>query len=101
MVAVARPVRDGLARTATAALARKLGVARTTVLARLQRPEREGVIVDCTVRLGQAKGEAGVTAIVGISTAPKAARQLSLPTLPNEPARRHDGSRLEAGSKSP
>ena len=42
---MAGPVRDGLARTATARLARNLGVARTTVLARLQRLEREGVIL--------------------------------------------------------
>ena len=65
------------ARTATAELARRLGVARTTVLARLQRLERDGVIVGYTVRLGQAEGEAGVAAIVGIRAEPKAARRLT------------------------
>ena len=65
------------ARTATAELARRLGVARTTVLARLQRLERDSVIVGYTVRLGQAEGEAGVTAIVGIRAEPKAARRLT------------------------
>ena len=70
------------ARAATAELARKLGVARTTVLARLQRLEREGVIVGYTVRLGaaDAAGKAGATevnAFVGISAEPKAARRLT------------------------
>lgn len=70
------------ARTATAELARKLHVARTTVLARLQRLEREGVIVGYTVRLGRPNGhgEAGaseVHAFVGISAEPKAARRLT------------------------
>lgn len=39
------------ARTPTAVLARKLGVARTTVVQRLQRLERDGVIAGYTVRL--------------------------------------------------
>ena len=39
------------ARTPTAVLARKLGVARTTVVQRLQRLEREGIITGYTVRL--------------------------------------------------
>ena len=41
------------ARTSTADLARQLGTARTTVLARLARLEREGVIAGYTLRLGQ------------------------------------------------
>ena len=41
------------ARASTADLARQLGIARTTVVARLQRLERSGVIVGYTVRLGQ------------------------------------------------
>lgn len=60
------------ARTSAADLARKLEVARTTVLARLARLEREGVIVGYTVRLGQDEGERGVEAYVGIATEPKA-----------------------------
>lgn len=74
------------ARTSTADLARQLGVARTTVLARLQRLERSGVIVGYTVRLGQEEGERGVEAYVGIATAPKSAalvtqRLAALPEL--------------------
>jgi len=60
------------ARTSTADLARRLGVARTTVLARLARLQREGVIVGYTVRLGQQEGEHGVEAYVGITTEPRA-----------------------------
>ncbi len=74
------------ARTSTADLARRLGVARTTVLARLSRLERERVIVGYTVRLGQDEGERGVEAYVGIATAPKSAalvtqRLAALPEL--------------------
>lgn len=59
------------ARESTAALARRLGVARTTVLARLARLEREGTIVGYTVRLGTEGGEGRVQAYVGIVTEPK------------------------------
>jgi len=65
------------ARQSTADLARKLGVARTTVLARLVRMERQGVIVGYTVRLGQDEGDRGVEAYVGISTEPKSARDVT------------------------
>ena len=64
------------ARSATAALARKLGVARTTVLARLARLERDGVIVGYTVRLAVDGADHGVEAWVGITTSPQAARLL-------------------------
>jgi len=72
------------ARQSTAELARKLAVARTTVLARLVRLERQGVIVGYTVRLGQDEGNRGVEAYVGISTEPKSARDVTqrLATLP-------------------
>lgn len=72
------------ARQSTADLARKLTVARTTVLARLARLERQGVIVGYTVRLGQDEGDRGVEAYVGISTEPKSARDVTqrLATLP-------------------
>ena len=72
------------ARASTADLARQLGVARTTVLARLVRLEKQGVIVGYTVRLGQDEGERGVEAFVGITTEPKSARDVTqrLATLP-------------------
>ena len=72
------------ARQSTADLARKLAVARTTVLARLVSLERQGVIVGYTVRLGQDEGDRGVEAYVGISTEPKSARDVTqrLATLP-------------------
>ncbi|PWW46909.1 Lrp/AsnC family transcriptional regulator [Melaminivora alkalimesophila] len=64
------------ARESAADLARRLGVARTTVLARLARLEREGVIVGYTVRLRQDLDEHGVHAHVGIITSPKAGREV-------------------------
>lgn len=72
------------ARAPAADLARRLDVARTTVLARLQRLERQGVIVGYTVRLGREEGERGVEAFVGITTEPKTAREVTqrLATLP-------------------
>ena len=74
------------ARTSAADLARQLGVARTTVLARLARLERQSVVVGYTVRLGQDETDRGVEAYVGITTAPKAAalvtqRLAALPEL--------------------
>ena len=65
------------ARESTANLARKLGVARTTVLSRLARLEREGDIVGYTVRLGHDEADRGVQAYVGIVTEPKAAREVT------------------------
>jgi len=65
------------ARESTANLARKLGVARTTVLARLARLEREHVVVGYTVRLGQDEADRGVQAYVGITTEPKSARSVT------------------------
>lgn len=64
------------ARESTANLARKLGVARTTVLARLTRLEREAVIVGYTVRLGVETAERAVQAFVGISIQPKTAKDV-------------------------
>jgi DNA-binding Lrp family transcriptional regulator len=60
------------ARRPAADLARALGVARTTVLARLARLEKQRVIVGYTVRLGAEEGARGVEAYVGISTEPRA-----------------------------
>ncbi len=63
------------ARASAADLARQLGVARTTVLARVTRLERQGVIAGYTVKLGAGKsgGLHPVQAYVGITTAPKSA----------------------------
>jgi DNA-binding Lrp family transcriptional regulator len=74
------------ARCSTADLARQLGVARTTVLARLARLEKHGVILGYTVRLGQDESDRAVEAYVGITASPQAARLLpqrlaSLPEL--------------------
>lgn len=65
------------ARESTANLARKLGVARTTVLARLERLEREGSIVGYTVRLGADETGHAVQAYVGIVTDPKKVRDVT------------------------
>jgi len=59
------------ARESTANLARKLGVARTTVVARLARLEQGAVIVGYTVRLGVEAAESSVQAFVGINIQPK------------------------------
>jgi DNA-binding Lrp family transcriptional regulator len=64
------------ARESTAKLARQLGVARTTVVARLARLEREGVIVGYSARLAADAADAGVQAYVGITVEPKAAREV-------------------------
>ena len=65
------------ARESTALLARRLGVARTTVLARLARLERDGVIVGYTARLGQDQDVRSVQAYVGIAIEPKSAKAVT------------------------
>jgi len=60
------------ARESTADLARKLGVARTTVVARLARLEREGIVVGYSVRLRQDLAANGLAAWVGIKTQARA-----------------------------
>ncbi len=64
------------ARESTANLARKLGIARTTVVARLARLEADGVVVGYTVKLGAEALDRGVQAYVGISVQPKAQREV-------------------------
>ena len=64
------------ARASTADLARQLGTARTTVLARLGRLERDGVIAGYTVRLGQDLLDQGLQAFVGVTVQPKAGRDV-------------------------
>ena len=64
------------ARTSTADLARQLGTARTTVLARLARLELEGVIAGYTLRLGQDVLDQGLQAVVGITVQPQSGRDV-------------------------
>ena len=64
------------ARMSTAALARKLGVARSTVKARLARLEAEGVIAGYTVRLGQTPERSAITAHVLLEASAKRADAL-------------------------
>jgi DNA-binding Lrp family transcriptional regulator len=64
------------ARESVADLARQLGVARTTVVARMRRLERDGRILGYTARLGRGIGDATIQAYVGISVQPKAGRQV-------------------------
>ena len=60
------------ARSSTADLARALKVARTTVVARLARLEREGIVSGYTVRLRQDLAQQGLSAFVGITVQPRA-----------------------------
>jgi len=64
------------ARTSAADLARQLGCARTTVLARLNRLERSGVIAGYSVRLAQPAQGQGLQAFVGLTVQPKAGRDV-------------------------
>jgi len=61
------------AREGTAQLARKLGLARTTVVARIARLERSGVVAGYGVRLGTRVEAATVRAWCSISVMPKTA----------------------------
>lgn len=65
------------ARESTAQLARRLGVARTTVLARIGRLERRGVVSGYTVRLAAEADARAVEAFVGIVTDPKLGREVT------------------------
>jgi len=64
------------ARDSTANLARKLGIARTTVVARLARLERDAVLVGYTAKLAVADERAQVMAHVGITLEPKRGRSV-------------------------
>jgi DNA-binding Lrp family transcriptional regulator len=66
------------ARQSTADLARKLNLARTTVVARLARLERDGVIAGYTVRLGVDSDDTSVQAYVGLTVSAKTARTVVL-----------------------
>jgi DNA-binding Lrp family transcriptional regulator len=59
------------AREPIAALARKLGVSRTTVQDRLKRLEEAGVISGYSVRLGKAAKVPGISALVTLGVEPR------------------------------
>ncbi|MDE2465199.1 MAG: Lrp/AsnC family transcriptional regulator [Alphaproteobacteria bacterium] len=61
------------AREPVAALARKLGLARSTVQERIARLERSGIIKGYTLKLAETVGDARLRAIVMISADPKRA----------------------------
>ena len=65
------------AREPTASLARKLGLARSTVQERIARLEREGTIKGYTVRLAEQAERQKLRAIVMISADPKQADRVS------------------------
>jgi DNA-binding Lrp family transcriptional regulator len=60
------------ARESVTTLGKKLGCARTTVIARISRLEKTGVIAGYTVRLNQAALARSLQACVGLSVQPKA-----------------------------
>ncbi|MBV8976826.1 MAG: Lrp/AsnC family transcriptional regulator [Alphaproteobacteria bacterium] len=66
------------AREPTASLARKLGLARSTVQERIARLEREGLIKGYTVRLGDGAEASRMRAVVMIETDPKQADRVSV-----------------------
>lgn len=59
------------ARESTANLARKLGLARTTVVARITRLEKSGTITGYGVKLGKAQQEHGLQAYCAVQVEPK------------------------------
>lgn len=63
-------------RESVAVLARKLGVARTTVVARIARLETNKVITGYGVRLGQDVLDASIQAYVGMIITPKRVREV-------------------------
>jgi DNA-binding Lrp family transcriptional regulator len=65
------------AREAVSALARKLGLARSTVQERVARLERTGVIAGYTIRAGEDFAERQIAAHVMISVDPKMAASLT------------------------
>ena len=64
------------ARESVTTLGKKLGVARTTVIARLERMQSSGVITGYSVRLNQATLEQSLQAYVGLSVEPRAGREV-------------------------
>lgn len=61
------------AREPAAELARKLAIARTTVVARIARLERAGIVVGYGVRLGQRAEDGGLRAFCGLAVSARQA----------------------------
>ena len=72
------------ARLSTAELGRRLSLSRTTVQSRIERLERQGVIVGYTARLSEAHERGAVRALVMITVRPKEQRavEAALRALP-------------------
>lgn len=64
------------ARESVTTLGKQLGVARTTVIARMERLQKSGVITGYSVRLNQATLEKSLQAYVGLSVQPRAGRDV-------------------------
>ena len=64
------------ARESVTTLSKKLAVARTTVIARMERLQTSGVITGYSVRLNQATLEKSLQAYVGLSVEPRAGRDV-------------------------
>jgi DNA-binding Lrp family transcriptional regulator len=64
------------ARESVTTLGKKLGIARTTVIARMERLRTSGVITGYSVRLNQATLERSLQAYVGLSVQPRAGREV-------------------------
>jgi DNA-binding Lrp family transcriptional regulator len=64
------------ARESVTTLGKKLGCARTTVIARIAKLEKTGVIAGYSVRLNQAALERSLQACVGLSVQPKAGAEV-------------------------
>ena len=63
------------ARESVAMLARKLGIARTTVISRIARLEKNKVITGYGLRLGQRVLDGGLQAYVGITLQPRSGKE--------------------------
>ena len=84
------------ARESVSALARKLGVARTTVQERLRRLEESGTISGYTVRMGQTRERPALTAHVLLEVNPKKADGVirefkAIPAIRSSPSTRSPG----------
>ncbi len=64
------------ARTPVTVIAKKIGMARTTVIARITALEQRGIIAGYGVRLDQSLFQSGVRAYVGMSIEPRSASAL-------------------------
>ena len=64
------------ARSSVADMARQLGLARTTVIARIERLETSGIIAGYTVKLGRDVLNPSLQACVGITLQPKAGKDV-------------------------